>query len=149
MFKVLIIDNNVNTAWTIATVLKDIYGCVTMVENTEKNSLHTIAKWAPDLVITEGFTVNGMWLCRALKNISHITYTPIIVMGHLTKKEREEEVRQYFLSHGAIGYIPKPFNVGVFLETVVQLILSSKEKTINVNGQRKIKNQGFSPLLGE
>lgn len=85
-----------------------------------KEALAAILKRAPDLVISDVMMpeMDGITLCRKIKQNININYIPVIL---LTAKSKEEDNLEG-LSMGADAYIAKPFNMEILKETVNNII---------------------------
>jgi signal transduction histidine kinase/ligand-binding sensor domain-containing protein/DNA-binding response OmpR family regulator len=85
-----------------------------------KEALSIILKKAPDLVVSDIMMpeMDGMTLCRKIKQNININHIPVIL---LTAKTREEDNIEG-LSIGADSYITKPFNIAILKKTITNLI---------------------------
>jgi DNA-binding response OmpR family regulator len=85
-----------------------------------KEALSMILEKAPDLVVSDIMMpeMDGMTLCRKIKQNININHIPVIL---LTAKTREEDNIEG-LSIGADSYITKPFNVAILKKTIANLI---------------------------
>lgn len=85
-----------------------------------KEALEIILKKNPDLVISDVMmpVMDGLTLCRKIKQNIQINSTPVIL---LTAKTREEDQVEG-LGVGADAYITKPFNIDILRKTAENLI---------------------------
>ena len=104
--KVLIVEDNTDIAFYISTVLGSTYSTFFAMEGEE--ALRKSADIMPDIILTDVMMpgMNGLELCRKIKQ-SHVTnHIPIIVITAKT----EERDKMEALEAGADAFLVKPFN---------------------------------------
>ncbi|SEA80018.1 Transcriptional regulatory protein, C terminal [Desulfuromusa kysingii] len=104
MQKILVIEDDKNTATLVATYLQK-EGYATLIENDGVTGLQVARKDNPALVILDLMLpgIDGLEICRHLRNESNI---PILMLT-----AREEEIdRVLGFSLGADDYVVKPFS---------------------------------------
>ena len=81
-------------------------------------------KTIPDVIISDILMpeMDGLELCRRVKNDERTSHIPVILLTALTSKEQELEG----LSFGADDYITKPFDLAI-LQTKVENLLSVRQ----------------------
>lgn len=99
-----------------------------------KEALSSILKKAPDLVVSDVMMpeMDGMTLCRKIKQNININHIPVIL---LTAKTREEDNIEG-LAIGADAYITKPFNIEVVKNTIANLIKSRETLKNSFSGMQ-------------
>ena len=90
-----------------------------------REGLETILKEKPDLVISDIMMpeMDGITLCRKMKQNVNINYIPIVL---LTAKSKTED-RIEGLEIGADAYIVKPFNTE-YLRTTISNLIANRER---------------------
>lgn len=90
-----------------------------------KEALESIFNQEPDLIISDVMMpeMDGLTLCRKIKQNININHIPIIL---LTAKTREEDNIEG-LDTGADAYISKPFNIEILRHTAENLIRSREQ----------------------
>lgn len=88
---------------------------------TGKEALQTAEAFSPDLILMDMMMpdMDGIMTLKALKAIPTLSIIPVVFM---TAKVQNKEVENY-ISAGAIGVIPKPFNPLLLPETLNQIWL--------------------------
>ena len=76
--------------------------------------------------------MDGMTLCRKIKQNVNINHIPVIL---LTAKTREEDTIEG-LQHGADAYITKPFNIEILRQNILNLIKGRELLKNNYNGNQ-------------
>jgi len=93
-------------------------GLVTVWARDAEEGLHCAQSLQPDIIILDVFmpgSMNGLQLCKYLKENRHTHGIPVIMLTHYNNKESE----QFGLQMGALDYIPKDaFADAVLLETL-------------------------------
>ena len=109
--------------------------------NNGKDALTSILEKVPDLVISDVMMpeMDGMTLCKKIKQNVNINHVPIIL---LTARTREED-KMEGLQQGADAYITKPFNIEILRQTAINLIKGRELLKNNFSGcqiqEEKIK----------
>jgi DNA-binding response OmpR family regulator len=115
---ILVIEDNQDVRNYIK---KHLWSTYTVYEATNgEEGMERAIKYMPDLVISDIMMpkVDGLQLCRKLKNDIHTSHIPIIL---LTARVTYQQVREGF-EIGADEYITKPFNANNLLLRVKALI---------------------------
>ncbi len=115
---VLLVDDNAEFLSFLAESLQDHYNVLTATEGLK--ALELLRKEEVDLVISDVMMPNmdGMELCRAIKDDVKIAHIPVIL---LTAKSGEE-FQLEGLRQGADDYVTKPFNMDILLSRIEKLI---------------------------
>ncbi len=115
---VLIVDDSHDMTEMLKDSLESIYNVMTASDG--KDALKKIAKTKPDIILTDLMmpNMNGMELCRALKENKDTVNIPIII---LTAKH-DLGVKLEGLTIGADDYITKPFNLDVLRLRMKRLV---------------------------
>lgn len=115
---VLVIDDNQDILTMLTQVLSDRYRVVVAGEGAE--GIRLAAKYVPDVIICDVMMpgIDGLECCRRIKSESTTSHIPVLM---LTACNMDEQRVQSYES-GADGYISKPFNAGVLLARIKNLI---------------------------
>lgn len=99
-----------------------------------KDAMEMIFKHTPDLVISDVMMpeMDGLTLCRKIKQNVNLNHTPIIL---LTAKTREEDNIEG-LETGADAYLTKPFNIEILRKTTANLIRNRERLRNTFSGQQ-------------
>ena len=121
--KILVVDDNVDLREFLAESLSDTYA-VTTAKDGEEGYGKALEK-DYDLVVSDVMMpkVDGLELCKRLKNNIHTSHLPIIL---LTAKGQEEDFVEG-LELGADDYVSKPFNLGILQARINSLIENRKK----------------------
>ena len=138
---VLVIEDNVDVAEYIMTVLKDEHSV--MVERNGKQGVETAIIEVPDLIITDLMMpgMDGYEVCKMLKHDERTSHIPVIMLT--AKADREAKIAG--LESGADAYIPKPFDPGELLAQIKQLIELRKQLQAHYNSSNGQKDSVASP----
>lgn len=120
---VLVVDDNRDMTEMLKDSLEGLYDVITA--SNGKEALKTARQLHPDIILTDLMmpVMNGMELCRALKEDKETVNIPIII---ITAKH-DLGVKLEGLTIGADDYITKPFNLDVLRLRMRRLIeLNSK-----------------------
>ncbi|MCA1615139.1 MAG: response regulator transcription factor [Acidobacteria bacterium] len=110
--RILVVDDEPQIGRVLRTGLKT-HGYDVRVAADGLSALETFSDWHPDLVVTDLSMPNldGLGLCRRLREISHI---PIIILS----VRGEEKTKVEALDSGADDYVTKPFGMDELLARV-------------------------------
>ena len=131
-YRVLVVEDDEEIRHYISQELTNDYY---MLESCNgKEALEMIFKRTPDLVISDIMMpeMDGLTLCRKLKQNVNLNYIPVIL---LTAKTREEDNIEG-LETGADAYLTKPFNIEILRKTVGNLIRNRERLRNNFSGQQ-------------
>jgi len=128
----LIIEDNTDLLHYLANRFSGKYH-VTVADNGAKGYQLALEK-NPDIIITDIMMpdMDGITLCRKLKNDLRTSHIPIIILTARTTEESNLEG----LEAGADVYIQKPFNFDI-LKAQVRSLIDSREK-IRINFSKNI-----------
>jgi len=128
----LIIEDNADLLHYLANRFSGKYH-VTVADNGAKGYQLALEK-NPDIIITDIMMpdMDGITLCRKLKNDLRTSHIPIIILTARTTEESNLEG----LEAGADVYIQKPFNFDI-LKAQVKSLIDSREK-IRINFSKNI-----------
>ncbi|MDD4515947.1 two-component regulator propeller domain-containing protein [Massilibacteroides sp.] len=117
-YRVIVVDDEEEIRKYVCRELSSEYHMLESSNGAE--ALAMILKTKPDLVISDVMMpeMDGITLCRKIKQNVNINHIPIIL---LTAKAKEEDSLEG-LSTGADAYIVKPFNVERLKKTVENII---------------------------
>jgi DNA-binding response OmpR family regulator len=113
---VLIVEDSPTQAMHLENLLSE-NGLITIWAHDGEEGLHLAQVAMPDIVIAdiELPGMNGMQMCKYLKENRYTRSIPIIMLTHLNYKE----TAKYGIKAEAINYIPKDaFSDAVLLETL-------------------------------
>lgn len=121
--RVLIVEDNDDLRFYLRESLNDEF--VVIEARNGSQALDIINKVYPDIVISDVMmpVMNGLDLCRILKNREDTSHIPIILLTAMTTAEQIKNG----LEIGADDYITKPFNYDILLIKIRQQI-SLREK---------------------
>lgn len=119
---VLVVDDNRDMTEMLKDSLEGLYDVISA--SNGKEALKTARQQHPDIILTDLMmpVMNGMELCRALKEDRETVDTPIII---ITAKH-DLGVKLEGLTIGADDYITKPFNLDVLrlrMRRLIELLL--------------------------
>lgn len=138
-YRIMIVEDDEEIRKYICKELFDGYHTAGYANGKEAYS--AILKKAPDLVISDVMMpeMDGITLCRKIKQNIHINHIPIVL---LTARSKEEDNLEG-LSIGADAYIVKPFNMEILKKTIANLIHNREmlKNTFKGNQQQEDKVQ--------
>jgi signal transduction histidine kinase/DNA-binding response OmpR family regulator len=119
---ILIVDDNEDIRFYLKDNLRrnyTVYEAVNGAEGWEKTKQHQ-----PDLVITDVMmpVMDGMELCRSIKNDKHTSHIPVILLTARSAAEPKLEAFQV----GANDYVTKPFSFEM-LQSRIKNLLAQQE----------------------
>ncbi len=134
--KILIVEDNPEIRYYLKQSLQTNYEILEAADG--KIGCDLAVQQIPDLIVTDVMMpeVNGIELCRTLKNEMLTQHIPIIILS--AKSSIEDTLEG--LETGADDYVPKPFN---------EQILLAKIKTLIANRQKLIEKYRFEPLKSD
>jgi DNA-binding response OmpR family regulator len=113
---VLIVEDSPTQAMHLEQLLSE-NGMRTLWAHSAEEGLHLAQVHIPDIIISdiELPGMNGMQMCKYLKDNRYTRDIPIILLTHLDYRE----TAKFGIKSGAINYIPKDaFSDAVLLETL-------------------------------
>lgn len=115
---ILVIDDDESIRQYLVHLLKDTY-IIYQAENGEAG-LVLAQKYLPDLVISDIHMseMNGIELCRAVKENERLSHIPVILLTGATS----EELKLQGVQGGADDYIVKPFDSKLVVALVATLL---------------------------
>lgn len=122
-YRILVVEDDDEIRHYICNELNEEYHIAECVNGRE--ALEYTLKEKPDLVISDVMMpeMDGITLCRKIKQNININYIPVIL---LTAKSKQED-RLEGLEIGADAYLVKPFNTEL-LRTTIGNLLSNRER---------------------
>lgn len=110
-----------------------------------KEALALILSHTPDLIISDVMMpeMDGLTLCRKIRQNININYLPIIL---LTARTREEDNLEG-LDTGADAYLMKPFSIGLLRKTVLNLIRNREQLRNAFSGRQNQEEQISIPEI--
>lgn len=117
-FKILVVEDEPELRQYIQNELSKIY-IVSIAENG-KEGFSAAINAMPDLIISDVMMpeVNGIELCKNIKNDIRLCHIPFIL---LTAKSLNEDKAEGYIS-GADAYIPKPFDIELLKLQIAAII---------------------------
>lgn len=134
---VLIVEDNQDLAYYIGMHLKN---CKLIYARVAKEGMEKALENMPDLIIIDVLMpgeMDGLELCRQVKNNDQLNHTPVIVIS--AQVTEEDKIRG--LEAGADAYLMKPFNSEELVVRVRKLIERQrllKQKFEQVAGQTEV-----------
>lgn len=124
---ILIVEDNKELLEIIANIFKDNFNII-LAHNGEE-ALKKAEKIVPDLIISDFMmpNMNGIELCRAIKNSIITSHIPFILLTALTDHQLQTET----LQSGANIYLTKPFDNSQLFYSVQNLLNISKKRSQN------------------
>lgn len=136
-YRVLIVEDDEELRRYIRSELDSdfrIYECT-----NGREGLETILKEKPDLVISDVMMpeMDGITLCRKIKQNININHIPIILLTAKSKAEDQIEG----LEIGADAYIVKPFNTELLRTTISNLIANRERLRGKLVGEQQVEEK--------
>lgn len=136
-YRVLIVEDDEEIRHYIRSELDSdfrIYECT-----NGREGLETILKEKPDLVISDVMMpeMDGITLCRKIKQNININHIPIILLTAKSKAEDQIEG----LEIGADAYIVKPFNTELLRTTISNLIANRERLRGKLVGEQQVEEK--------
>lgn len=136
-YRVLIVEDDEEIRRYICSELDSdfrIYECT-----NGREGLETILKEKPDLIISDVMMpeMDGITLCRKIKQNININHIPIILLTAKSKAEDQIEG----LEIGADAYIVKPFNTELLRTTISNLIANRERLRGKLVGEQQVKEK--------
>lgn len=113
------------------------------IVNNGLEGLEAARELMPDLIISDIMmpVMDGFDFCRKLRNDPTLNFIPFVMLTART----DEEHQLAGLQKGADAYLPKPFNAGLFVETVKNQIDAKKRLWAKfANDQSYLDSAGLS-----
>lgn len=119
---VLIVEDNIEIATFLYSILKDTYQCLTAING--KEGLKICFDTLPNLIIADLMmpVMNGLEMCKQIKNNVPTSTIPIILLTAKNDKKTElESIRAHI-----DAFITKPFEPEILLSRIGQLLYTKK-----------------------
>jgi len=128
---VLLIDDNVEILELLDDNFKQNFNVIKALNGND--GLTLARKYSPDIIILDIMMpgINGIEVCRQLKNESITSHIPIVLLT--AKVTEEDEIKG--LNTGADDYVSKPFKVSI-LKARVNSIIENRIKILNYFTQK-------------
>lgn len=112
-------------------------------QNSGENALAYILKEKPELVISDVCmnTMDGITLCKKVKNNLNIASIPII----LFTAQPDERFKIKGLEYGADAYLEKPFKIDI-LKSVIHNLLNKKKRENRIKEIQKKQDEQLQPV---
>lgn len=141
----LIVEDNEDLLYFLKNMLSKKYHVT--IASDGKAALDIVNSEANiDIIISDIMMpgINGIELCRVLKQDIHTSHIPILLLT--AKTHSEERVESY--KAGADGYITKPFEIEVLIARIDNLLLKqqNQQQEYKNNVNIKISNLKFASL---
>ncbi|MFO7816989.1 MAG: response regulator [Thermodesulfobacteriota bacterium] len=129
---ILVVDDSSFVRKTVCTGLSRAGFKVVEAKNGQ-HALEMLSECKPDLIVTDINMpgLNGMALCRRIRQDPRIDFVPIVIMS----TEDDRRIMREAIQQGAAGYIVKPFNIEQLIINIekllsdhVQLVLQEKKR---------------------
>ncbi len=119
----LLVDDNADVRTYLSNLFSEFYSIITAKDG--KKGIQKAFKHIPDIIICDVMmpVLNGIELCKTLKNDERTSHIPIIL---LTAKAGEENTIEG-ITTGADDYITKPFREKI-LKAKVENLLNNRKK---------------------
>ncbi|WP_321479791.1 two-component regulator propeller domain-containing protein [uncultured Bacteroides sp.] len=136
-YRILIIEDDDEIRQYIRNELSHDYHIAECVNGRE--GVEYVLKEKPDLVISDIMMpeMDGITLCRKIKQNINVNYIPVIL---LTAKAKPED-RLEGLETGADAYIMKPFNTDLLRTTIVNLISNRERLKNKYAGEKRVEEK--------
>lgn len=138
--KILVIDDNADIRHLLKELLADEYSVVTAADGVE--GLKKAAQYVPDLIICDVMMpeMDGTECCRRLKSDISTSHIPVLMLTACAMDE--QRIEGYGV--GADGYLSKPFNSGVLMARIKNLI-SNRKLIRELWNQNPVSEQPVQP----
>lgn len=115
---VLIVDDNADLLLMMQQLLKEDYNVITAADGIR--GVRLAAKYVPDLVVCDIMMpgIDGLEVCRKLKEEASTSHVPVLMLTASALDCRRIESYRC----GADGFLAKPFNTGVLLSRIRNLL---------------------------
>ena len=139
----LIVEDNVELVSILKAHFAGNFNVITAPDG--EMGLKYCNEYYPDLVISDVMMpkMDGIEMCKAIRNNLSIAYTPIIMLT--AKSTVENQIEGY--ESGADLYLPKPFSMRI-LELNVRRLLDIKAKMIRHEGEN-LNEEEIEPVAEE
>ena len=116
--KILIIEDDLDIRIMMEYILREDYDLVLCEDG--RSGIDKAVEERPDLILLDIYMpgISGLEVCKAVRNNSEISSTPVIL---LTAGALKEEVSEGY-AIGADDYIFKPFEPGELIERIEKLL---------------------------
>jgi len=123
--KILVVDDDINVQEMLKEVLEDA-GYSVCAESSAIDALNKVQKDSFDLLIVDIMMpdIDGISLCKSVRNLDGCDRIPIIVVTALSDAETMHDAMMY----GAVDYVVKPFDVAALREKIKMALYQSRKK---------------------
>lgn len=137
---VLVVEDSADMRRLITTLLEKYF--IVVEAEDGKEGIAAAKKIIPDIIISDIIMpgVDGVKLCRALKNDINTSHIPIIL---LTARAAEKDIIRG-LEAGADDYITKPFHIQVLLTRVKNLINLRRQLQLKIERRMLMQPEEFN-----
>ena len=134
---VLLVEDNDDLRFYLKDNLKHIFNIIEAVNG--KEGWQKALALHPNLIVSDVTMpeMNGIELCKKVREDSRTTHIPVILLTALT----EEEDQLTGLANGANDYITKPFNFEILLSKINSLLLMQQTLKKTYQKQKEIQVQ--------
>jgi DNA-binding response OmpR family regulator len=134
---VLLVEDNDDLRFYLKDNLKHIFNIIEAVNG--KEGWQKALALHPNLIVSDITMpeMNGIELCKKVREDSRTTHIPVILLTALT----EEEDQLTGLANGANDYITKPFNFEILLSKINSLLLMQQTLKKTYQKQKEIQVQ--------
>ncbi|MFH0952155.1 MAG: hypothetical protein V1838_03100 [Patescibacteria group bacterium] len=119
----------------------EVIGCTDIF-----TALRFIAENDPQLVLAEWYEGDGPKLIKELHKL-RINHPPVILIGELKDMTRFDEVKSRAHTHGACGFITRPFSTERFRQILKANLFRADEGTIKSNILKDFYGKEDDPIL--
>lgn len=110
MLRVMVVDNNMETARAIKMALESERHCEVSIQNNKEDAFCEAITWDPHFIVCEGLGLDGVWLVEELDRLHATRHIPVLILSHNKPGFNEIQTRQFFHGIGAAGFLAKPLN---------------------------------------
>ena len=136
----LLVEDNKDLCQLIKLQLEDKFNI--HIANNGVEGLKKVHLYHPDIVVTDQMMpeMDGLTLCRKIRQNVNINYLPIILLTARTSEEDNLEG----LDTGADAYLMKPFSIELLRKTVLNLIRRREQLRNAFSGRQNQEEEQIS-----
>jgi len=120
MKKIYLVDDSATILISMKSILKSNGYDVETAKDGDEALAKLKTGYKPDLMITDINMpkMNGIELLQAAKQLSHMRFTPVLVLTTETQQDRKAQAR----SAGAAGWLSKPVQQEQLIQVLKKLV---------------------------
>ena len=134
---VLIVDDNNDMRSYLRTLLADKFYVLEAADG--QDGLRLARECVPDIVVSDVMmpVMDGLQFCKKLKEDSITSHIPVILLTARSTESQQVEGYEY----GADAYLTKPFNAGLLVARIYNLLKSRQQLQQLFNEELRMKSE--------